>query len=417
MSGPKLHFPKSGKAYQSIRDSICHINLWDGAVRSGKSWASIMRWLEYIAMVPKGYNLMMVGKTERTLYRNIITVMQDICGHDNVIFNQGRSELYVNGRTIFTASGNDESSQDKIRGITLAGLYGDEISLWPESFFKMALTRLSVPGAKAFFTTNPDGPYHYLKTDFIDRIDELNSGDTPNYIKYFHFTMDDNPTLPASYVAGFKKSFSGVFYQRLIEGLWVQAEGAVYDMWDEKIHVTDDPVNYRYYVVGVDYGTNNPASFVLVGFNSFSGPFHVVKEYYYSGRDSGGRQKTDAQYADDLLQFIQGYNVAAIYIDPSALSFITELRQRRIYPLNAKNDVLDGIRFVSSCLAGKKLLVDRSCTNLIKEFGAYVWDEAAQKHGEDRPIKEHDHALDALRYALFTHFGRGKTGIVGGFKY
>lgn len=417
MSITELHLPKGGKAFNSIRDSTARINIWDGAVRSGKSWASIVRWMEYVRNVPPQYQLMMVGKTERTLYRNIITVMQDLAGHDNVVFNQGRSELTVFGRTVFTASGNDESSQDKIRGITLAGMYGDEISLWPESFYKMALSRLSVKGAKAFFTTNPDGPYHFLKQEYIDRIDELNTPETPNMLRYFHFTMDDNPTLDPLYVASLKKEYTGVFYQRFIEGLWVQAEGAVYDMWDENLHVTKDTKNYRHYSVGVDYGTNNPCAFVMIGYDSMNGPYHIVKEYFYDGRNSGGMQKTDAKYADDLANFMNGYRVSAIYVDPSALSFMTELRQRGIIPTQANNKVLDGIRFVGSCLAGRKLMVDASCKNVIKEFGAYVWDDKAQRMGEDKPVKEHDHTLDAIRYALFTNFGAGRSGIIGGFKF
>lgn len=410
-----LYLPRGGKAYQSIVRSTGRINLWDGAVRSGKSWASVLRWLDFIASVPKGMNLMMVGKTERTLYRNIITVMQELCGPENIFFNQGRSELKVFGRTIFTSSANDESSQDKIRGITLAGAYGDEISLWPESYFKMLLSRLSVRGAKAFFTTNPDSPYHYLKREYIDKINDLNNEETPDLFRYFHFTLDDNPTLDPVYVASLKKEYTGIFYKRFIDGEWALAEGAVYDVWDTDVHVQDINKNFRYYVVGCDYGTNNPTAFVMVGFDHFKGPFYVVKEFYYDSRRDGNRQKSDAEYADELAKFVTGYRVSAIYLDPSAASFAAELRRKGLFTSPADNSVMDGIRFVGSCLAGKRLYVDKSCRNIIMEFSSYVWDDKAALKGEDKPMKDHDHALDALRYVLYTHFERTPRGVIGGF--
>lgn len=419
IKGERLYLPESGKAFRSIIESNARINLWDGAVRSGKTWASIVRWLEYVARVPEHINLMMIGKTERTLYRNIITEMQKMLGPDAVVFNQGRSELKVYGRTIFTASANDESSQDKIRGITLGGAYGDEITLWPESFYNMLLSRLSVRGSKLFATTNPDGPYHYIKRELIDRAEELNPpGQRMPGFKRFHFTLDDNPTLDPAYVASLKREYSGVWYQRLIEGLWVQAEGAVYPMWDTRRHIVKVDKTFRYYIIGIDYGTHNPCSFVLIGYDSYGGPFTVCEEYYYDGRTqakSGAAQKTDSQYADDLQKFIGKRKLQGIFADPSALSFRTECQRRGLYLAPADNSILDGIRYVGTLLSNNMLYVDRSCRNVQKEFSSYAWDEKAQMRGEDKPLPENDHALDAIRYALYTMFGRMRGGVIGGF--
>jgi PBSX family phage terminase large subunit len=186
----------------------------------------------------------------------------------------------------------------------------------------------------------------------------------------------------------------------------VQAEGAIYDFFDTKVHVIDFPQSQaREYIVGIDYGTTNPCTFILLGYNPSSYPnLWVAAEYYFDSRVHQ-RQKTDAEYADDLKKFLQNYNTSAIYVDPSAASFRVELQKsgfNNVY--EAKNEVADGIRFVSKYLNVGILKICQNCLNLIKEFQSYVWDPKSQKLGIDKPLKENDHALDALRYAVYSHF-------------
>lgn len=299
---------------------------------------------------------------------------------------------------------NDERAEGKIRGMTLAGAYGDEVTLWPESFFKMLLSRLSIPGAKLFATTNPDSPYHWLKRDFLDK-SELD-------LRTWHFELQDNPNLAPEYVESLKREYSGLWYKRFVLGLWVQAEGAVYDMWSEECHVVDEmpaPHEARLTYVGVDYGTTNPCAFLLV---SLAGDtWYVHREYYHDSR-AVGRQKTDAEYSKDLAAFMGDLRSRVpVIVDPSAASFIEQLRRDGFYVIEANNSVLDGIRAVSTLLEQGRLKVHRSCKNLIREFSAYVWDERAQKRGEDKPLKENDHALDALRYVIWTHMSAPRPAI------
>ena len=347
----------------------------------------------------------MVGKTERTLKRNVLNPMAKALGSD-FDYSQGAGEIKIFDRLIYVVGANDERSSDKIRGSTIAGSYGDEITLWPESFFTMLLSRLSVTGSKFFGTTNPDSPYHYLKKKFIDRKNELD-------LEVFHFELDDNITLDPAYVAALKLEYTGLFYKRFILGLWVAAEGAIYDMWDEDIHVFKGkiPTNYDHYTVSVDYGTSNPCVFGLFGHYN-NGRADLIKEYWHDSKKK--RQKTDGDYADDLEKFIDGYKLRMIYSDPSAASFIAELRKRRHKVQLANNDVLNGIRCVSSRLSSLLFRVHESCTNSIKEFSGYVWDDKASKKGEDKPVKENDHAMDMIRYFLYTCFGRSR--IIGGAK-
>ena len=164
------------------------------------------------------------------------------------------------GREVYVVGANDERAEAKrIRGATFAGALVDEATIVPESFFRMLLSRLSVDGAKLFATTNPDSPYHWLKTQFIDREAELD-------LKVFKFNLEDNPSLSQNYIKALKSEYQGLWYRRFINGEWVLAEGSVYDFFDQKIHCRREPPSYaKYYVAGVDYGTANPFAAVLSG--------------------------------------------------------------------------------------------------------------------------------------------------------
>jgi len=415
--------PFSEKALRSMRESTHKLNIWEGAVRSGKTISSIVRWMQYCRQAPPHYTLLMVGKTLDSLKRNIIDVIISMVGPANAQFKFGTREFNFFGRVIYTVGANDERSQEKIRGITLGGAYCDEITLYPESFFRMLRTRLSMPGSKMFCTTNPDSPMHWCKVDYIDRAAE-------GVCKVFSFNIEDNPSLEEDYKEQLKLEFTGLWYDRFILGKWVQAEGSIYDMWDTKQHCMfcndflkkKKKKQFKYYVVGIDYGTSNPTAFLMIGYDEWDGPKYVVKEYYYKGGSTAGTgatrqslpQKTDAEYRADLHKFIAGYPVTAIVLDPAAASLKIELRKSGLITRDADNSVLDGIRYVGSLLHQGNLFVDHSCKNLAREFSAYVWNPKKQEKGLDEPKKENDHALDALRYALYTIFGQGRLGIIGG---
>lgn len=200
----------------------------------------------------------------------------------------------------------------------------------------------------------------------------------------------------------YRSMYTGVFYRRYILGLWAMAEGIIYDMFDTAKHVISnlsELTNANCYV-SCDYGTQNATVFLLWCKDRL-GRWVCCREYYYSGRDEE-RQKTDTEYADDLEQWLDGIKPVKIVIDPSAASFIAELKKRGYAIKKAKNDVLDGIRFVASLLNQGKIAISDQCPNTIKEFGSYIWDQKASERGEDKPVKQHDHAMDALRYFCYT---------------
>lgn len=385
----------SPRARRSIVDSTARINIWHGSVRSGKTFTSLVRWSEFVYNAPGGARLALIGKTREALINNCVSQLQDLYPSFTKLV-KGDNRFVLFGKEIRLIGANDAKAEGKIRGSTLYGAYCDEVSLYPQDFFNMLLSRLSVDGAKLLATTNPDSPYHWLKTDYIDREDELN-------LRSFHFTMNDNLTLSPDYVKALKAEYSGLYYQRFIEGLWVMAQGVIYDMFDPERH-TGDYIDKKFsnYGLAIDYGTQNPFAMGLFGWNDRP-PVYLLKEYYYDGRNSM-KQKTDEDYVNDVKEFIGDKPIRCCFVDPSASSFITLMNRRNYTVSHTDNSVEDGIRWVSTILNTDKLLIDKRCQHTIREFSSYVWDPRAQKRGEDKPLKENDHCMDFLRYFLFNAF-------------
>src|SRR5690606_18508045 len=336
-------------------------NLLTGATRSGKTYVTYDLLLKRMRTQPPG-NCLLIGKTERTLKRNVLNPLRERFGEKYVSRVFGDGEVYLFGRHCYITGANDERAVTKIQGMSAVYAYGDEVTTWPESVFQMLKSRLDKPGAKFDGTCNPEGPYHWLKKDVIDKKDELN-------VKHWHFTLDDNPFLDHEFVESLKKEYSGVWYQRYILGLWVMAEGIIYDMFDQSKHVVptvDRP--YTQYYVSIDYGTQNPMAFGLWGF--YDGVWYKVKEYHYDGR-ARGRQKTDEEYYQDLLDFAGNLPIRSIIIDPSAQSFIATIRKKgRFAVRQARNDVLEGIRNVATALNTGKILYNDCCKETFREFAS-----------------------------------------------
>lgn len=388
--------PLSHKQAISLRDSNAKINIWEGSVRSGKTYVSVWRFLKELSYGPEG-EYCIISRTYDSFKRNILPQITSKIGTDAKYYS-GKREMNIWGKRIHIVGADDERSESKIRGASFSGAYVDEISIIPRSVWYMLISRCTMHGARIFGTTNPDSPYHWLKTDFLD-----NNPD----VKSWQFNLDDNPELTDEERDYLRRQYKGLWYQRFVEGKWVQAEGAIYDMFDPSLHVIDFPPGMASdgYLCGIDYGTTNPCAFVLVGINRSKFPNMWVEDIYYFDSKLKQRQKTDSEYAADLEKFLIGRSPRAIYIDPSAASFKLELSRHGVQNLyDAENEVIDGIRLVSNYLNNGTLKICRNCDHLIKEFQSYVWDPKSHKTGLDRPLKESDHLLDGLRYIIFSHF-------------
>lgn len=386
------------------RDFYLHskakINILQGAVRSGKSYIACWRFINEIAQDDADYHeYCIICVTIDAFIRNIYVILRQILGA-RFAWSPGKRQILLDGKKIHVIGASDERAEQKIRGPTFHGAFVDEATIIPESAWRMLVSRCAMGNAKIFATTNPDSSFHWLYTDFIQDNED---------VKTWKFNFNDNPILTQEEKVYLERQYRGLWYKRFILGEWVQAEGAVYDFFDEKIHLIDNAPSYaKYFLVGVDYGISNPTSFVMVGFNDESPvKLWVEKEYYYDCKKMM-KQKTDAELLDDLVRFCEGYPVKTLYVDPSALSFIVECRRNKLPVKQAKNEVLPGIAFVSTLISAGDLKILKSNRHLINEIHSYVWDEKAQTRGIDQPKKQMDHALDAMRYAVYSHYGHKK---------
>ena len=341
----------------------------------------------------RGQSFGMCGKTVGAFRRNVLFWLKIILAGRGYKCDDKRSEnlLIVSDGArenyFYIFGGKDERSQDLIQGITLAGVFLDEVALMPESFVNQATGRCSVDGSKMWFNCNPESPQHWFKKGWIDEAKDKR-------LLYLHFTMDDNLSLSETVKDRYRRMYTGIFYDRFILGLWVLAEGLVYEFGEDNI--TDDaPQNGEWYI-SVDYGTLNPFSaglWCVRGANAVR-----VSEYYYSGRDTKA-QKTDEEYCNEIDKLAAGREIRNVIVDPSAASFITALKRRGYSVKGARNDVLDGIRLTARMLKNGNIKIHRSCGDAIREFGLYRWDDKATS---DRVIKENDHAMDDIRYFCAT---------------
>lgn len=392
----------------------------DGSVRAGKT---VIMSLSYIIWAMTQFDeeqFGMAGKTIGSLRRNVIRPLKKMLRGRGYSVKDNRTdnilEISRGGKTnyFFLFGGKDEASQDLVQGLTAAGFFFDEVALMPQSFVNQATARLSVEGSKAWFNCNPAGPHHWFKVEWIDKL-------TEKHAIRIHFTMEDNPSLSQRVIDRYKRMYSGVFYDRFIRGLWVLSEGIIYDNFDKDTMVTDLPpeTTYKKNYVSADYGTLNPTVFKLwslpVNEDGDELPFWYCRdEYYYSGRKKN-KQKTDAQYVEDMEKFFKENSLSKkstkILIDPSAASFKAALKQAGFIVKPAKNSVLDGIRTMLSCMDTNRVKWSSKCKHTFTEFGSYIWDEKAAKRGEDAPLEEHDHCMDADRYFIYTILRTRKGGI------
>lgn len=379
----------------------------DGAVRSGKTSIMMIAFVDWAMREFSGQRFGICGKTVDSATKNIIVPYISMSyakerytlrwrQYDKLL--EVKRGAVTNWFEVF--GGKDESSFMLIQGRTLAGVLLDEVALMPESFVNQALARCSVDGAKLWFSCNPSSPQHWFYTGWIKRRRERNA-------LYLHFAMTDNPSLSEKTLKRYESMYSGVFYQRYILGLWVAAEGRIYDCFDPDRHVLSKlPELTGSCYVSCDYGTQNATVFLLWQRERGSERWVCTREYYYSGRDQK-RQKTDSEFSADLGKWLDGAVPRAVVVDPSAASFITELRKAGYSVKKADNDVLDGIRQVSTRLQSGELLFSSACVHTEEEFQTYVWDEKSCARGIDKPVKDNDHCMDAVRYFVSTILCRG----------
>lgn len=376
----------------------------DGAVRSGKTLCTGLSFFCWAMSCFHGRNFALCGRTIRSVRRNVLSELLPVLAGMGFRCEQKATENLIRVRlggrqnTFYLFGGKDESSAALIQGITLAGVLLDEVALMPRSFVEQAVARCSVTGSRLWFSCNPESPAHWFYQEWVLKAEERKA-------LRLRFTMEDNPGLSEEVRLRYAGTFQGTFYRRFVLGEWVAAEGRVYDFFNESFLRDVPEGELENWHISVDYGTANPTSMGLWGRRG--GVWYRVAEYYYDGRLQR-RQKTDEEYADELERLAGGRAIRAVVADPSAASFCETLRRRGWQVRRADNQVLSGIRTTARLLKSGKLVICKGCRDAAREFELYRWDEDGR--GQDQVRKEHDHAMDEIRYFAATVAARETEG-------
>lgn len=366
----------------------------DGAVRSGKTICMITSFILWAMDGFDGATFGICGKTVRSAERNIIQPLQtiaDITHYFKLTYTRSINLLTIEGNghknSFYVFGGRDESSYELIQGITLSGVFLDEVALMPRSFVEQATARtLSVENSKYWFNCNPESSEHWFYKEWILKADEKKA-------LHIHFNMNDNPTLSENQIKLAESLYRGVFYDRYIKGLWCVAEGIVYENWKDE-YILDEyiPTSEAEYFISCDYGTVNPCSMGLWALEYDKAV--RIDEYYYNGREN--QRRTDEEHYQALEKLAGDRYINRVIVDPSAASFIECIRKHGRFKVRpAKNSVISGIRAAATLIDKKKIFVCRNCEDILREFSLYRWNE---KTSEDTVIKENDHAMDDMRY-------------------
>jgi PBSX family phage terminase large subunit len=354
----------------------------DGSIRSGKTIACICSFLQWSQETFEGESFILAGKTMGALKRNVIKPMLQILTAWGWSYNYNRSENFIEigSNTYYMYGANTEASQDALQGLTAAGAYGDEAALFPQSFIDQMIGRCSVEGSKVFLNCNPEGPHHYIKEEFIDKAKEKN-------VYHLHFTMDDNLTLSQKVKDKFRRMFTGVFFKRFILGLWVAADGLIYQQF------ADDPDNYLiddewlkehpilYGTIGVDFGgTKSAHAFTFTGFTKGFKEVVTIKEYYKKKRISPSTLEADFC---DFVKVIQSkYKCYEAYMDSAEQTLIAGMEAAVIkakIPIEIKNAIKgpinDRVAFYNSMMSQGRYKMHKSCKNLKEAFESAVYDD------------------------------------------
>ena len=376
----------------------------DGAVRSGKTASMAPSFVMWAMEKYDECDFAICGKTIGSLNRNVINTLKKQLHSLKYKYEHKRSENLIigskNGKTnyFYLFGGKDEASQDLIQGMTLAGIFFDEVALMPQSFVEQGIARLSIEGAKFWFNCNPKNPNHWFKLEYIDKIQEKN-------ILYLHFTMDDNLTLSEAVKERYKRMFIGVFYKRNILGLWVTAEGSIYTVYSDnkEAYYTDNP-DYDFIQIGIDFGGNGSAhTFVASGLkNNYSKLTSLMSERI---KATGMTPQQLYNAIDLFIEKVQNKygQVSMIYPDSAEQTLINGIKTMvsKKYPHisvrnSIKEEIIDRIRCTTSLMASFRYFMTHDCKTLELAFENAVYNDKSKEQGKDERLDDGTSDIDTL---------------------
>lgn len=393
----------SPKALNFLDNSNAFINILHGSVRSSKTITANLRWIQFVTKSPHN-KFLLTGKTRDTIERNVVEdLISMIHGKIHYKYNKNDGYLDIGNKRNYIVGFNDEGATDRIRGMTVGGWYSDETATAPESSIKMAMNRCSLPGAKMFWTMNPNSPYHYIAKEYLNNKELKDKG----VVKVWHFTLDDNPNLTKEYVEQLKLLYSksALQYKRYILGMWVIAEGAIYDQFVESENTFTKAPKMDTINICCDYGVSTVTTFGVMGIKkslSEGNSYYLLEETYYDAEEMGVAQ-TDSQRLEDIIRLAKKHGLNennTLFLPHDAASLKAECEQSKKLKLKVRTytpNTFEDIQTIQQLIADRKFKIHTSCKNSITQAQTYCWDTKAKKRGEDRPLKQDDHCPDMWR--------------------
>lgn len=396
----------------------------DGSIRSGKTIACIIGFLIWSQEMFSGQSFILAGKTMGALKKNVVRPMLQILeswGWPYTYIRSGTdARLEIGSNTYYLYGANTEASQDALQGLTAAGAYLDEAALFPKSFVDQAVARCSVDGWKFWMNCNPEGPHHFIREEYLTSEEKKRKK-----VYHLHFTMDDNLSISPRRKDEYKNAWphGSVFYKRFILGLWVAADGLIYQQFADHVCeylITDawlqeeDGCGQRrheimYAVIGVDFGgTKSAHSFTLTGFTKGFKQVVVLDEWYCK------RRINPSQLQEAFVDFVKRakikYKVLEAYCDSAEQTLISGLEMACLQGhvvINIKNAIKgpinDRIAFYNSLIAQHRWKIMEHCQHTIEAFEQAVYDDT--KKNQDVRLDDglmNVDSLDSCEYSTET---------------
>ena len=393
-------FSDKQKAVLRCMDTDKDVILAEGSIRSGKTFSMVFGFLLWVlkseegAAIPREYAL--VGRSTTTADRNIISPLKGFARTmgASIAHNRGDNYIVIQGIRFWIWGVTDKRASEKIQGATLNGALIDEIALIDEDFIKQLQARFSFDDSKLWATYNPEHPGHWLKRKYVDRIDELNG-------VLFQFRMGDNPSLGDKTKKRYMAQFTGHYAKRFIDGMWAAATGLVYPMIEAKEGPDETSMKFKKRVYGMDYAA--AGTWAVICFELWDRTWYAMDEIYRNWREEP--PMSDEEMVEHLKSWVtEKGDYSAIYIDPAThVRWKNKARGAGLKLRYPKVRQLVGIRACNSLLHQGTVQITGNCPETIAEGEGYAWDKDALARGVEEPIKERDHAMDAMRYFVAGH--------------
>lgn len=388
--------PKQQAIWDYDREFQPRITILEGAVRSGKSYVNNFLWVRHVRrFANRRYKFIMTGATLASLQRNVL----DDLGTYNIRTELNkRNEFKMYGNTVCCFGADKVDSYRAMKGFTSHGWYANEITEHHINSIAQAQNRCSGEGARIFWDTNPAGPNHHVKLNYIDHDGQLLADGRVN-IKSWHFVLEDNSYLPPEYIESLKMTTpTGMWYERDINGLWCAAEGMIYRDFNIDTHGLDVLPDLKTYFCGVDWGYEHNGVIALYGLDHDGNSVRV--------REWVAQHETIDYWKHVALDIKNTYGNPPFYADPARPDYIAEFRKIGADVREAANEVVEGITYVAERFKKNRHYIYKPGNReYLKKIYNYRWRDNAAK---EEPIKEDDDEMDAERYALYSHLGKSR---------